>query len=100
MRHFVMLIAAITISLPSFAETAQGRATLAVPAAQTKIVGEGGVWRCANTTCTGPADTRARMAVAACTAVADANGRVVSFAAGGVDFAEAELARCNRRVKS
>ncbi|WP_185965040.1 CC_3452 family protein [Glacieibacterium frigidum] len=93
------LIAAIAAS-PALAETVAGTATLAAPAAQTKIVGEGGVWRCSGTTCTGPADTRARLAVAACSAVADANGRVVAFSAGGTEFAAAELARCNRHVKS
>jgi len=95
----LLILAAITSS-PAIAEPARGTATLATPAAQARIVGEGGVWRCTGTTCTGPADTRARLAVAACSAVADANGRVTAFSAGGTDFAEAELARCNRHVKS
>ena len=43
--------------------------------------------------------TRTGLAVAACSQVADANGRVTAFTAGATSFAEAELKRCNRHVK-
>lgn len=41
-----------------------------------------------------------RDAVAACTGVANAAGRVAAFTAAGYSFTEADLARCNRHVKS
>lgn len=100
MRLPLLATIAAIAATPALAEPAAGTATLAAPAGQARIVGEGGVWRCSGTTCSGPADTRPRLAVAACSALADVNGRVVAFIAGGTTFGEAELARCNRHVKS
>ncbi len=95
------LIAAIAVSFATAASAgpAPGTATLAAPALHPKVVGDAGSWRCDGTTCTGTADTSTRVAVATCTLVANANGRVTAFAAGPTAFGEAELARCNRHVK-
>lgn len=97
-----LLVAATTATFASAATAlpVDGSATLATPASLTKIVGEGGVWRCAGNTCTGMADARPALSVAACSAVAAANGRVAAFTAGGSAFGDSEPKRCNRHVKS
>ncbi len=97
-----LLMAAIATTFASAAAAlpVAGTATLAAPASQTKIVGEGGVWRCDGATCTGMADARPALAVAACAAVADTAGRVTAFTAGAMTFGEPELKRCNRHVRS
>ena len=92
------LLLAIAASSPAFAAPADGSATLAAPARATRVVTDAGVWRCDGTGCTGPADTLTGPAVAACTGVADANGRVTAFTAAQT-FGEAELKRCNRHVR-
>ena len=97
--HLMTAIAA-SLATAAVAAPAAGTATLAAPASLTKVVGDGGVWHCDGMTCTGMADARPALAVAACAAVADANGRVTAFSAGDTAFAEAELKRCNRHVKS
>lgn len=97
----MLLIAVIAASITGAASAAPapGTATLAAPALHTKVVGEAGSWRCEGTTCTGTADTSTGPAIAACTLVASANGRVTAFAAGTAAFGEPELKRCNRHVK-
>ena len=102
MRLALISFAAIAATFATAAAAAPvaGTATLAAPASLSKVVGEGGVWRCDGATCTGMADARVGLAVAACAAVADANGRVMAFTAGETAFGEAELKRCNRHVKS
>ena len=92
------LIAAITISAPVAASPVPGTAMLAAAARATRIVTENGVWRCDGATCTGTADTVTGQAVAVCTALADAGGRVAAFTAAQA-FGEAELARCNRHLR-
>lgn len=101
MRPILVLLAAISVTIGSnvAAAPAAGTATLAAPAVHDRVTGEGGSWRCAGNTCTGIADTRTNLAVAACTLIATANGRVTAFAAGPQPFGEAELKRCNRHVK-
>lgn len=91
-------IAAISASAATAAPV-PGTATLAAEAVRAKIVGESGSWRCDGTSCTGMTDTSVGPAVATCTMVANANGRVTAFAAGPTPFGEAELKRCNRHVK-
>lgn len=91
-------IAAISASA-AMAAPVPGTATLAAEAVRTKIVGESGSWRCDGTSCTGTADASVGPAVATCTMVANANGRVIAFTAGPTAFGEAELKRCNRHVK-
>lgn len=97
--RIALFVIAVSFSGVVDAEPAAGVATLAAPAQQAKISGEAGVWRCDGTSCTGLADTRIGIAVAACTMVANANGRVASFTAGATSFGEPELKRCNRHVK-
>ncbi len=97
MRRF--LIAAIAVSSAATAAPAPGTATLAAPAVKARVTGAGGVWTCTGTSCSGPADTVVGNAVAACTELADRNGRVTAFSAGSLTFAEAELTRCNRHIK-
>ncbi len=102
MTKFRIALVVIAVSLGGSvanAEPSAGIATLASPAQQAKVSGEAGVWRCEGTSCTGLADTRVGIAVAACTMVANANGRVTNFTAGGTGFGETELKRCNRHVK-
>ena len=101
MSQFRIIIFAIasTLSVAVSAAPVTATATLTAPARQERMIGEAGVWRCEGTNCTGPADTRTGLAVAACTAVASANGQVASFVAGPTSFGEAELKRCNRHVK-
>ena len=97
-RLLIVAIAAISAAAAQAAPV-PGTATIAAPTEIARIVTESGSWRCAGTSCDGPADTVAGIAVAACTAVADRAGRVTAFTAGDMVFAEAALARCNRHVK-
>ncbi len=94
-----MAVIAASLGTSAVAEPVAGTATLAAPASLAKVVGEGGVWHCEGATCTGMADARPALAVAACSAVADANGRVTAFSAGATAFGEPERKRCNRHVK-
>lgn len=97
-RVSLLAIAAIWSSA-ALAGPVAGTATLAAPAEAASVTGEGGVWRCTGTSCTGPANTVTSIAVAACTVVADKAGRVTAFTAGDTSFGEAELTRCNRHKK-
>ncbi len=93
-------IVAIALTSPAFAAPAPGTATLGAPTAKAmRVVAETGAWRCEGSRCSGPADTVTRVAVAACTAVADRAGRVTAFSVGSLAFGDADLARCNRNVK-
>ncbi len=94
-----MFAIAATFAGGASAEPLPGVATLAAPAQTARVAGEAGVWRCDGTSCTGMADSRTALAVAACTMVANANGTVASFSAGAQAFGEAELKRCNRHVR-
>jgi len=99
MRLMLTLIAVITSS-SALAAPGPSTARLAAPARTANAVTEAGVWRCDGTACTGMASPMLREAVAACTGVADAAGRVAAFTAVDYSFTEADLARCNRHVKS
>jgi len=93
------LLAAITAS-PALAAPVAATATLAAPARSDRAVTPEGVWRCTADSCTGNALPITGEAVGVCSAVADHAGRVKAFTVGALTFAEAELARCNRHVKS
>lgn len=99
MRLILALIAVIT-SYPTLAATAPSTAQLAAPARTATAVTEAGVWHCDGSVCTGMASPMLREAVAACTGVANSAGRVTAFTAAGYTFTDADLARCNRHVKS
>jgi hypothetical protein len=99
MRLMIALIAAITSSSVAAAPAAS-TAQLAAPTRTATAVTEAGIWHCDGTTCTGMASPMLREAVAACTGVANTAGRVVAFTAAGYPFTDADLARCNRHVKS
>ena len=96
----MMSVIALGCAATANAAPVAGTATLAGPASAAKIVGDGGVWRCEGTTCTGQADARTSLAVAACSAVADGAGRVVAFAVAETAFDEAALKRCNRHLRA
>ncbi len=99
MRLLVAVIAVITSS-SALAAPGPSTARLAAPARTPNPVTEAGVWHCDGTACTGMASPMLREAVAACTGVASTAGRVAAFTAAGYAFAEADLVRCNRHVKS
>lgn len=99
MRLGLALIAAITSS-SALAQLGPSTATLAAPARVTAPVTESGVWRCTGTSCAGMASPMLREAVATCTGIADAAGRVAAFTAAGYSFTDADLTRCNRHAKS
>lgn len=99
MRLILALIAAIT-STSALAAPGPSTAQLAAPVRAQTAITDFGVWHCDGTSCTGLSSPMLREAVAACTGVAAAAGRVAAFTAAGYSFTDADLARCNRHVKS
>jgi len=97
-RTFIVAIAVISSSAATAAPVS-GTATLGAAAKAERVITESGTWHCEGLSCSGAAELTTRLAVAACTAVADSAGRVSAFAVGGTAFGEAELGRCNRHVK-
>ncbi|KAB7648525.1 CC_3452 family protein [Polymorphobacter fuscus] len=95
----MIAIAAISASAAAAAPVA-GTATLAAPAAAERVTTARGLWQCTGTSCAGTADSVVNTAVGLCTTLADRAGRVSAFSAGDAAFGEAELARCNRHLKS
>ena len=99
MRLALAVIAAITSS-SALAAPGPSTAQLAAPARAPQAITDGGTWHCDGSSCTGMASPMLREAVAVCTGVAVGAGRVVAFTAAGYSFTDADLARCNRHVKS
>lgn len=57
------------------------------------------VWTCADSRCTGPAETRRVAMQKACKTLARKIGAVVSLSAGGASLADEDLDRCNGTVR-
>jgi hypothetical protein len=99
MRLAFALMAVIT-SAPASAASGPATAQLAAPTRAAMIVTDAGTWHCDGTACSGTASPALREAVAVCTGLAAGAGRVAAFTAAGYRFSDADLARCNRHVKS
>ena len=97
--HLFISVIASSLACGAVAAPVPATATLVAAAQQAQVVGDGVVWRCEGTSCTGLADARVGQAVATCTQIASVNGTVASFTAGATSFGENELKRCNRHVK-
>lgn len=95
---FAFVAATLGLALAPHGASAQGegphfRAQLATPAAQTRAVAGGVVWRCAETSCTAPRTGTRPLRM--CRELRQEVGQIVSFEVAGVALASDDLARCN-----